>query len=79
VPLTVGQVEAVAFFRQVDPAQYRVSLRSKGGVNVGAVAQRFGGGGHKNAAGCTVTGSYAEARAQIEPLVLEAIGRAGPG
>jgi phosphoesterase RecJ-like protein len=32
----------------------RVSLRSKGGVDVGAIAARFGGGGHRAAAGCTL-------------------------
>jgi phosphoesterase RecJ-like protein len=32
----------------------RVSLRSKGGVDVGAVAAKFGGGGHRAAAGCTL-------------------------
>ena len=36
--------------------EYRVSLRSKGDVDIGAVAKEFGGGGHKNAAGCTVSG-----------------------
>ena len=38
---------------------YRVSMRSKGDVDVGAVAKQFGGGGHKNAAGCTVHGPIA--------------------
>ena len=33
-----------------------MSLRSKGDIDVGSVAKEFGGGGHKNAAGCTVTG-----------------------
>ena len=31
-------------------------MRSKGDIDIGAVAKEFGGGGHKNAAGCTVTG-----------------------
>lgn len=43
----------------------RVSLRSKGAVDVGAVAAALGGGGHRAAAGCFVRGSLAEARARV--------------
>ena len=43
----------------------RVSLRSKGGKDVGAVAASLGGGGHRAAAGCFVRGSLAEARARV--------------
>jgi phosphoesterase RecJ-like protein len=32
-------------------------MRSKGEIDIGAVAKEFGGGGHKNAAGCTVKGA----------------------
>jgi phosphoesterase RecJ-like protein len=57
MPLTVKEVEAAVFFKQERDDEYRVSLRSKGDIDVGAVAKEFGGGGHKNAAGCTVHGS----------------------
>ena len=43
-------------------SHYRVSLRSKGNVDIGAVAKEFGGGGHKNAAGCSVDGHIDELR-----------------
>jgi phosphoesterase RecJ-like protein len=56
LPLTVKEIQAVVFFKQIEGEQYRVSLRSKGDVDIGAVATEFGGGGHKNAAGCTVSG-----------------------
>jgi bifunctional oligoribonuclease and PAP phosphatase NrnA len=56
-PLTVKEIQAVVFFKQIEGAEYRVSMRSKGEVDIGAVAREFGGGGHKNAAGCTVTGT----------------------
>jgi phosphoesterase RecJ-like protein len=56
LPLTVKEILAVVFFKQADGDEYRVSLRSKGDIDVGAVAKEFGGGGHKNAAGCTVRG-----------------------
>jgi phosphoesterase RecJ-like protein len=55
-PLTVKEVQAVVFFKHVQGDEYRVSMRSKGAIDVNAVARAFGGGGHKNAAGCTATG-----------------------
>ena len=58
LPLTVKEIEAVVFFKQEKDDEYRVSLRSKGEIDIGAVAKEFGGGGHKNAAGCTVRGSH---------------------
>jgi len=79
LPLTVREIQAVVFFKEVDHAEYRVSLRSKGAIDVGEVAKRFGGGGHKNASGCTVEGALPEVRAQVIPLVVEAIERAGNG
>ncbi|MGE3179838.1 MAG: bifunctional oligoribonuclease/PAP phosphatase NrnA, partial [Vicinamibacterales bacterium] len=57
MPLTVKEIQAVVFFKQSEGDEFRVSMRSKGGIDIGAVAKEFGGGGHKNAAGCTVTGS----------------------
>ena len=48
-----------------EEARVRVSLRSKGAVDVGAVAARLGGGGHRAAAGCVVAGSLADVRARV--------------
>jgi phosphoesterase RecJ-like protein len=73
MPLTVKEVEAVAFFRKIEPDHYRVSLRSKGDIDVGAVAKGFGGGGHRNASGFTVMGSYETVRPVISARVIEAI------
>jgi phosphoesterase RecJ-like protein len=49
----------------------RVSLRSKGAVDVAALAERFGGGGHKAAAGCFIVGTVADARARILDALAE--------
>jgi phosphoesterase RecJ-like protein len=57
LPLTVKEIHAVVFFKQIEGDEYRVSMRSKGDIDIGAVAKDFDGGGHKNAAGCTVTGA----------------------
>jgi bifunctional oligoribonuclease and PAP phosphatase NrnA len=75
-PLTVKAIQAVVMFKEAEPNVYRVSLRSKGAVDVGEVAKRFGGGGHKNAAGCTVTGDLPSVRQQVLPLALQAIDQA---
>ena len=69
LPLTVKEIQAWVFFNELSASSYRVSLRSKGAIDVASVARRFGGGGHRNAAGCTVPGDYATARAAL----LEAI------
>ena len=47
------------FLKHLGGDRFRVSLRSKGAIDVAAVARQFGGGGHRNAAGCTVSGDYA--------------------
>lgn len=74
-PLTVRSVLAVAFFKEWEPGIHRVSLRSKGEIDVRSVARQFGGGGHRNAAGCTVAGDLAAVCAQVVPLLLVAIER----
>jgi phosphoesterase RecJ-like protein len=53
----------------VNPGVYRTSLRSKGEVNVAKVAEKFGGGGHRNAAGCTLHGTWEEAEERITTLL----------
>jgi phosphoesterase RecJ-like protein len=57
LPLTVKEIQSVVFFKQTEGDEYRVSMRSKGDIDIGSVAKDFGGGGHKNAAGCTVRGA----------------------
>jgi len=54
--LSIGDVQVAIFFRELPDSRYRVSLRSKGEVNVSTVAEHFGGGGHKCASGCSLDG-----------------------
>ena len=75
-PLAVGEVHAVALFKECSPGVYRTSLRSKGEVNVAKVAEYFGGGGHRNAAGCTLKGTWDEIERQVVPLLQDAVKRA---
>jgi phosphoesterase RecJ-like protein len=72
-PLTVTEVEAVALLKEASPGIYRTSLRSKGDVNVARIAEKFGGGGHRNAAGCTLKGNWDEAERMIVALLTEAV------
>ena len=54
--VTQEQMQVAIFFRELPDQRYRVSLRSKGAVNVSTVAEHFGGGGHKCASGCSLDG-----------------------
>lgn len=75
-PLTVGDVEAVAFFRELSSSTYRTSLRSKNRVNVARVAEHFGGGGHANAAGFTVKADFDELSREVIERLKEAVASA---
>lgn len=56
--LAVKGVECAIFMYEIRTLEYKISMRSKGRVDVAAVAMRFGGGGHVRAAGCTMNGTY---------------------
>ncbi|MGH9383550.1 MAG: DHH family phosphoesterase [Vicinamibacterales bacterium] len=81
-PLTVKEIEAAALFKQVAGDEWRVSMRSKGAIDVGAIAKSLSGGGHKNAAGCTVHGELAALHLRFEHLLTTAVetsrGSTGP-
>jgi phosphoesterase RecJ-like protein len=72
IPLMAKEVEVVALFKQSADG-WRVSLRSKGVVDVRQVALQWHGGGHRNAAGLTVTGDYPAARAAVIAAVARAL------
>jgi bifunctional oligoribonuclease and PAP phosphatase NrnA len=63
--LSIQDVEVAAFFRELPDGRYRVSLRSKGELNVATVAEQFGGGGHACASGCSVEGPLSVAAARL--------------
>ena len=63
--LSVAGVEAAVFLRELPEGRIRLSLRSKGKVNVAAISARLGGGGHENAAGCTLDGPIERAAEEI--------------
>lgn len=76
IPLAAREVVAVVYMREVGPNKYRASLRSKGNINVAKVAERFGGGGHKNASGLGVEGDWDAKEGEIVATLSEAIDKA---
>jgi phosphoesterase RecJ-like protein len=72
--LSIAEVQAVAFFKELSPGVYRISLRSKGKSNVAKVAELFGGGGHRNAAGCRIEGDFQNVRRRVIESLQHAIG-----
>jgi bifunctional oligoribonuclease and PAP phosphatase NrnA len=75
IPLAARDVRAVVYMREVGKNKYRASLRSKGNINVAMVAERFGGGGHRNAAGLSIHGDWDKKESQLVEAVREAIER----
>lgn len=61
----ISKVEVAALFVELNDEQFRCSLRSKGGVDVSKIAAKFGGGGHKMAAGTYLPGPVENARQLI--------------
>ncbi|MBC8108120.1 MAG: DHH family phosphoesterase [Anaerolineae bacterium] len=78
IPLQIATIEAALLF--VDPPDgpggggpIRVSLRSKGQIDVSKFAEQFGGGGHARAAGLKLDGPLADAEARIKGAMLQAL------
>jgi phosphoesterase RecJ-like protein len=63
--LCASGVEAAFFLHELPEQRIGVSLRSKGQINVAAIAKRLGGGGHESAAGCTMQGPLDHALATV--------------
>ena len=77
LPLTVKEIQAVAFFKEAGADDWRVSMRSKGDVDVNAIATEFAGGGHKNASGCSARGTLPELKTVFVNKLLASIDRTG--
>jgi bifunctional oligoribonuclease and PAP phosphatase NrnA len=71
--LGVAGIEAAVFLRELPEGRIRLSLRGKGKVDVAAIAGRLGGGGHENAAGCTLEGPLQRALAEILAELRQAV------
>jgi phosphoesterase RecJ-like protein len=74
LPRTIRGVEISVLYTEIGEGAFKLSLRSKGTVNVERVARAFGGGGHVNAAACRIAGDLADVRRRV----LEEIGPGQP-
>jgi phosphoesterase RecJ-like protein len=73
----IAGVDAAAFLRELPEGRIRLSLRSKGRLDVAAIAVGLGGGGHENAAGVTLDGPMDRAIEQILGVLRIADEKAG--
>jgi bifunctional oligoribonuclease and PAP phosphatase NrnA len=76
-PRSIGSVQVACFLRERG-GEVKVSLRGKGDVAVNRIAARFGGGGHPNAAGCTVPGSLKDVTREVLDAVRAALDGPAP-
>ncbi len=65
---SIEGVKIATVFRETERKMFRVSLRSKYGINVANVARNFGGGGHHNSAGCVIRNSEKEKELLLKEL-----------
>ncbi|MDX2493526.1 MAG: bifunctional oligoribonuclease/PAP phosphatase NrnA, partial [Desulfuromusa sp.] len=68
-PRAIRGVEVAFFIHQVAADVYKISFRSRGTIDVGALSRKLGGGGHHNAAGAKVSGTLDEVRATVFHLL----------
>ncbi|MDR4508452.1 MAG: bifunctional oligoribonuclease/PAP phosphatase NrnA [Candidatus Brocadiaceae bacterium] len=67
IPISIDGVSVGILFREMEKTNWvKVSLRSRNNVNVNEVAKKFGGGGHKYAAGCEIQGDISH----VQKLIL---------
>jgi phosphoesterase RecJ-like protein len=76
-PRAINGIEVAVLFREEESSstdsRWKVSLRSKGRVNVATIAEKFGGGGHERAAGCSILGALSDVKHKIFSSINEAL------
>jgi phosphoesterase RecJ-like protein len=71
IPRTVRGIDIAMLYTQMGEKQFKLSLRSKGKVNVEKIARKFGGGGHVNAAACRIDGDIEAIKLRVQEAVKE--------
>lgn len=69
---TTNAADIAVVFSELQDGQINVSIRSAMGYDVSKVALKLGGGGHAQAAGCTLAGPLEDAKARVLPLLHQA-------
>lgn len=72
-PRSIEGIEVAFLIREIGEDIYKISFRSKGKINVAQVSQGFGGGGHRNAAGCVIKGSLEDVRLSTANAVAKVL------
>jgi len=75
-PRSVLGIEVSLIIKEVGPDKFKIGLRSKGTVDVSQIALSFGGGGHKNAAGCEVSGNLKQVKEKVYEKTRHAVRKA---
>lgn len=65
IPRKINGVLVGITFREKDNNEFKISVRSEDPINACKICSEFGGGGHKNAAGCTIQGSMDEVVSKV--------------
>jgi phosphoesterase RecJ-like protein len=74
LPTQVEGVEIGLLVKEKEKGKFRISLRSSGRVNVSDIAEKFGGGGHIQAAGCSIDGKLEDVRMKLLKAVADSMG-----
>jgi phosphoesterase RecJ-like protein len=75
--IAIHEVDVAVFLRELPDRRVRLSLRSKGGIDVARIAESLGGGGHEHASGCTMSGPLAAAAEGILGLLRATLRTSG--
>jgi phosphoesterase RecJ-like protein len=67
-------VEVGILVKEKQTGKFRISIRSSGRINVSDIAEKFGGGGHIQAAGCSIDGRLEEVRMKLLKAVADSMG-----
>ena len=71
---SIRGVEVATQMTEIEDGAWKISFRSRGNIDVSLLAERFGGGGHRNAAGCTIQGSPEDVIEQLSTALSELLG-----
>lgn len=69
----IDGVDAAVFFYEKSKGEIKASMRSNEAVNVCEIAQKFGGGGHVRASGCTLFGAFEEMMPKVTEELIGAL------
>lgn len=70
-PQVIKKIKVSVLLRETDDNGYKISLRSRDNINSARIAESFGGGGHRNAAGCNINAEIETVKAEIIKKIKE--------